>query len=192
MTLLSALAPSMMNSRQTFGSSPRSIRLSISAWTTAVFSVAPSTRPSGCLSPLPSMPSAATSTRSLPICRPSIWMISRSSLDRSVAIHSASRSADSATNRREAADFEVPSPDDRQVALRKPDSPPEFARRHVDQHQVHGPAAKPVLSLRRRPARQRNFMTVEAAHSRSMHRNFAAVEADLALRRTPLWHFGCR
>ena len=33
MTLLSALAPSMMNSRQTVGSSPRSIRLSISAWT---------------------------------------------------------------------------------------------------------------------------------------------------------------
>jgi hypothetical protein len=25
-----------------------------------------------------------------------------------------------------------------------------------------------------------------------MHRNFAAVEADLALRRTSLWHFRCR
>ena len=37
-------------------------------------------------------------------------MISRSSLDKSDAIHLASRSADSATNRREAADFEVPSP----------------------------------------------------------------------------------
>jgi hypothetical protein len=57
--------------------------------------------------------------------------------------------------------------------------------RHVDQHQVHGPAAKPVLSLRRRPARQRNFMTVEAAHPRPMHRNLTAVEADLALRRAP-------
>jgi hypothetical protein len=113
-------------------------------------------------------------------------MINRSSLDRWVAIHSASRSADSATNRREAADFEVPSP------AMIGSGPPEFARRHVDQHQVHDPAAKPVLSLRRRPARQRNFMTVEAAHSRPMHRNFAAVEADLALRRTSLWHFGCR
>ena len=41
--------------------------------------------------------------RSLPICTPSI-------LDKSDAIHLASRSADSATNRREAADFEVPSP----------------------------------------------------------------------------------
>ena len=37
-------------------------------------------------------------------------MISGSSLDKSGAIHAASRSADSATNRREAADFEVPSP----------------------------------------------------------------------------------
>src|SRR5258707_2065224 len=56
------------------------------------------------------MPRAATSTRSLPMCSPSIWMTSRSSLDRSDAIQSANRSADSATNRREAADFEVPSP----------------------------------------------------------------------------------
>jgi hypothetical protein len=48
-TLLSALAPSMMNRRQTFGSSPRSIRLSMSACTTAAFSVALSIRPSGCL-----------------------------------------------------------------------------------------------------------------------------------------------
>src|SRR6266568_4172933 len=37
-------------------------------------------------------------------------MTRRSSLDRSDAIHAASRAADSATNRREAADFEVPSP----------------------------------------------------------------------------------
>src|SRR5437588_595780 len=77
---------------------------------TAAFSVAPSIRASGCLWPSPSMPRAATSTRSLPMCKPSIWMTRRSSLDRSDAIHSASRSADSATNRREAADFEVPSP----------------------------------------------------------------------------------
>ena len=28
-------------------------------------------------------------------------------------------------------------------------------------------------------------MTIEAAHPRPVHRNFAAVEADLALRRTP-------
>jgi hypothetical protein len=44
------------------------------------------------------------------MCSPSIWMTSRSSLERFEAIHSAMRSADSATNRREAADFDVPSP----------------------------------------------------------------------------------
>jgi hypothetical protein len=42
-----ALAPSMMNSRGTAGSSPRSTRLSISDWTVATVSVAPSARPSG-------------------------------------------------------------------------------------------------------------------------------------------------
>jgi hypothetical protein len=53
---------------------------------------------------------APTRTRSLPMCRPSIWITGRSSCERSEAIHSAMRSADSATNRREAADFDVPSP----------------------------------------------------------------------------------
>jgi 1,2-phenylacetyl-CoA epoxidase PaaB subunit len=41
----------------------------------------------------------AAVTRSLPMCSPSIWMTKRSSLDRSDPIHSASRSADRATNR---------------------------------------------------------------------------------------------
>ena len=73
----------------------------------------------------------------------------------------------------------------RQVALRKPDGAPELARRYVDQHQVHGPATKPILGLRRRPGRQRSFPAVEAPHPRSMHRNLAAVEADLARSRAP-------
>src|SRR6516165_10251161 len=186
MTLLSALAPSMMNSRQTLGSSPRSIRLSMSACTTAAFSVAPSIRASGCLWPSASMPRAATSTRSLPMCSPSIWMTRRSSLDRSDVIHSASRSADSATNRREAADFEVPSPAmTGKIALGQPHRTPELARRHVDQHQVHGPAAKPVFRLCRPPGRQRNFMAVVAAHPRAMHSNLATMEADLSFGPAP-------
>ena len=41
--LLSAFAPSTMNSRGSVGSSPLARRLSIKAWTTTVFSVAPST-----------------------------------------------------------------------------------------------------------------------------------------------------
>ncbi len=132
------------------------------------------------------MPIAATSTRSLPICMPSIWITSRSSLDRSDAIHSAMplrrQRHEPARGRR--LRHAVPG-DDRNVALRQPHSAPELARRDVDQHQVHRPAAKPVLGLRRRPARQRNFLAVEAAHPRPIDRNLAAVEADLARRRAP-------
>jgi hypothetical protein len=86
------------------------------------------------------------------------------SFDKSDAIHLASRSADSATNPARGRRFRGAVPGhDRQVAFRKPDSPPEFARRHVDEHQVQGPAAKPVVGLRRRPARQRNFTAIEDA-----------------------------
>src|SRR5437764_11804433 len=172
MTLLNALAPSMMNSRQTLGSSPRPIRLSMSACTTAAFSVAPSISASGCLWPSPSMPRAATSTNSSPMCSPSIWMTKRSSLDRSDAIHAASHSADSATTRREA-------------AVGQPHRTPELARRHVDQHQVHGPAAKPVLGLCRGPGRQREFMAVVTAHPRPMHGNLATMETNLTLGPAP-------
>src|SRR5436190_910898 len=49
-----------------------------------------------------------SSTRSSPRCSPSIWPTRRSSADRSAAMKSASRAADSATNLREAADFETP------------------------------------------------------------------------------------
>src|SRR5215469_7315955 len=49
--LVSALAPSTINSLQTPGSRPRSIRLSSSACTTVAFSVAPSVAARGCLSP---------------------------------------------------------------------------------------------------------------------------------------------
>jgi transposase len=43
------------------------------------------------LTPSASIPSAATSTRSSPTCKPSIWIARRSSCDRSEAIHSANR-----------------------------------------------------------------------------------------------------
>src|SRR5271157_5558161 len=108
--LESALAPSMTNSRLTFGSRPRSIRLSSRACATTAFSVAPSITPRGCLPPLPSTPTAASSIRSCLMWMPSIWMTSRSSLDRSVAIHSFIRAADSATKRRDTADLDTPEP----------------------------------------------------------------------------------
>src|SRR5271170_3880263 len=41
---------------------------------------------------------------------PSIWITSKSRLERSDAIHSFMRAADSATNRRETADFVSPAP----------------------------------------------------------------------------------
>ena len=78
-------------------------------WTTTVFSVAPSTTARTCLSPLPSTPIAAIRTWS-PTCRPSIWMTSRSSSERSEASQAFIFLRDSATKRRETADFEVPSP----------------------------------------------------------------------------------
>src|SRR3954447_18101439 len=76
----------------------------------AAFSVAPSTSPSGCFSPVASMPTAATRIRSSWTCRPSIWIASRSRDDRSLASQVFSFALDSATNLRDTADFEVPSP----------------------------------------------------------------------------------
>ena len=63
--LISAFEPSTMNRRQSFGSSPRSIRLSNSTCTTAAFSVAPSSKPSGRLAAVPSMPIAASRVSSV-------------------------------------------------------------------------------------------------------------------------------
>src|SRR5450755_147907 len=60
-----AFEPSMMKRRGTVGLRPRSTRLSINACTVAAFSVAPSTSPSGCLSPFTSTPIAATRVMSL-------------------------------------------------------------------------------------------------------------------------------
>src|SRR5262249_36426664 len=72
-----------------------------------------------------------------------------------------------------------------QIALGQPHGTPELARRHVDQHQVHGPAAKPVLGLCRRPGRQCNFMAVVTAHPRAMHSNLATIKTDLSLGPAP-------
>ena len=72
----------------------------------------------------------------------------------------------------------------RGVTLRQSHSTPQLARRDVDQHEVHGPAAKPVLGLRRCPGRQRKLMVVIATHQRATDRN-AAVKADLAFGSAP-------
>lgn len=106
----------------------------------------------GCFLTSPSTPIAVASTRSSPRCSPSIWTTRRSSADRSAAMKSASRAVGSATNLREAADFDTPrSGRCLHVTLRQPDSAGEPARQHIDQHQVHRPASEPVLLRRHCP-----------------------------------------
>src|SRR5437764_113629 len=100
----------MMNNRGTTGSSPRASRLSMSACTTAAFSVAPSISASGCLMPSPSIPIAATRTISWLMWMPSICTTRMSSRERSAPDHSRSRALDKATKCREAADFDTPDP----------------------------------------------------------------------------------
>src|SRR5262249_58044106 len=76
-------------------------------------------------------------------------------------------------------------PESARTAPAHPHPPPELARRHMDQHRVHAPAAKPVFRLCRPPGRQRNFMAVVTAHPRAMHSNLATVETDLSLGPAP-------
>jgi hypothetical protein len=85
MTSRRSAAPSKMNSRQTFESSPALDQVVDQRLHDNSMPVAPSTRPSGCLWPSASIARAATSTRSFSTCRPSIWLTTRSSLDRSDA-----------------------------------------------------------------------------------------------------------
>jgi hypothetical protein len=85
------------------------------------------------------------------------WITRMSRPERSLAIHSFMRSADSATNCREAADFDSRR-GRRHVALRPPRRTPELARRDVEQHLVHGPCAEPILRQGLLPARQHDFL----------------------------------
>ncbi len=96
------------------------------------------------------------------------------------------RAADSATKRREVADFDRPAPSEAGTSPPgQPDRTPEFARRDVDQHLVHRPFAEPILADRALPAWQRAFRAVKTANARTLNPDLAAVEADLALRSTP-------
>ena len=106
-------------------------------------------------------------------------------MSRSGAIHSFMRAADSATKRREVADFETGRRrGGRNVALGQAHRPLEFARGDGDQHLVHRPFAEPILPDR---ASQlgRAFLAVEAANARTLDIDLAAVKADLALRPPP-------
>lgn len=103
----------------------------------------------------------------------------RSSADRSVAMKSASRAADSATKRRGGRRLRNSrSGRCRHVTLGQPDSAAKPTRRHIDQHQVHCPATERVLLRRRFPARDRDLAAVHAPDPRALDLDLAAVEAD--------------
>src|SRR5216683_383504 len=181
MALESAFEPSMMNRRGTAGSSPRSIKLSISAWTTAECSVAPSMSPSGCFVPSLSIPIAATSTISSAIWMPSICTTMMSRWPRSDAIHSFMRAADNATKRREVADFDTPAP---RGAGTSP-SGSRTARRNfrVDtliniRFIAHRPSQS--SSLARSQLGSGNSWPSKSRTRGRLELHFAAVEADLA------------
>src|SRR5215469_864826 len=184
--LESAFEPSMMNNRGRVGSTPRSTKLSISAWTTEAFSVAPSISPRGCLIPSPSMPTAATRTRCSVMWMPSICTTKRSS-PRKVRLHKALHAL--ARQRHEmprCRRFRRPgSRWCRNIALRKPYRPTEFPRRDIDEHQIHRPPPEPVLGHCVLPARQHHLLAAEFTNSWPFDIDLAAMEANLPLRVAP-------
>src|SRR3954462_7704738 len=117
---------------------------------------------------------------------PSIWITSRSRPERSDAIQSFMRAADSATKRRGGGRFRQTSPrGPRNVPLRTPNRSGKLARRDIDQHLVHGPLPEPVLRNCRLPTRYRLLLPVKVAKPWPLDFDLAAVEADLALRFPP-------
>ena len=184
--LESAFEPSMMNNRGTAGSSPRSTRSSINACTTAACSVAPSISPSGCLTPSPSIPIAATSTKCSLMWMPSICTTMMSRPERSAPIHSFMRAADSATKCREAADFDTPAP----AGAGTSPSGSRTARRNFRVETLISirfiaHLTEPVLLDRPLPARQRQLLAGQVAHPRPLDLHLAGVEPDLALGSAP-------
>src|ERR1700737_2557790 len=115
---------------------------------------------------------------------PSIWIPTNPRPERSRAIHSFSRAADSATKRREAADFDKPEPR-RHVTFGQAHRTFELARRDVDQHLVHGPLTEPVFRHRTFPTGKSLLLAIEATKARAFNRHLAAVKANLAFRLAP-------
>src|SRR6476659_2013760 len=132
-------------------------------------------RPSGCLSPFASTPIAATRIRSSSMRIPSIWITSRSSLDRSEAIHSCMRAAESATKWREAADFDTPLP----AGAGTSPSGNRTARLNLRVDTLISIRfAEPVLVYSLLPAFQWQFFAVEPAYPRPLDYDLASVETD--------------
>src|SRR3954470_4446536 len=181
----SALAPSMMNSQTPAGSRPRSTRLSSRASTVAAFSVAPSTKPSGCFSPRPSMPTAATRINSSPTCIDlDRQQIERRQVGGQQFPHLRARQRDElARHRRLRGAVARDRPD---IAVRQAHRAAELPGRDVDQHLVHRPLVEQGLVLGRSPTRQHQFLfALTAANPGAINPDPASVKADLALGLTP-------
>src|SRR6202023_3172134 len=113
---------------------------------------------------------------------PSIWITSNPRPERSRAIHSFSRAADSATKRRFRQTRAVGR---RHVTFGQAHRTFELARRDVDQHLVHGPLTEPVFRHRTFPTGKSLLLAVEATKARAFNRHLAAVKANLAFRLAP-------
>src|SRR5438046_9114575 len=113
---------------------------------------------------------------------PSIWITSKSRPERSDAIHSFMRAADSATKRRETADFDRPAP----AAAGTSPSGSRTDRANLRVATLisiwfMAPLAEPVLGNRRIPARHRLLLAREVAKSWSSELVLAAGEGGLTL-----------
>src|ERR1700724_2493313 len=113
---------------------------------------------------------------------PSIWITSNPRPERSRAIHSFSRAADSATKRRFRQTRAVGR---RHVTFGQAHRTFELARRDVDQHLVHGPLTEPVFRHRTFPTGKSLLLAIEATKARAFNRHLAAVKANLAFRLAP-------
>src|ERR1700730_3932569 len=109
---------------------------------------------------------------------PSIWITSNPRPERSRAIHSFSRAADSATKRREAADFDKPEPLGAGTSPSGKRTERSNLRRDVDQHLVHGPLTEPVFRHRTFPTGKSLLLAIEATKARAFNRHLAAVKAN--------------
>jgi len=180
MALLSALAPSTINSRRTFGSSRRSIDCRSAPARRRQPRSSPSTRASGCFAV--GIDSERGDQHQI------VAEVQAIDLDNQQVQLWTGQMPSTRPDGRPTWPQTVVRPTTSRCRPRRPpaDHPPAVApraaaaRRDVDQHQVHGPAAKPVLAMRGRPGRQVDLMPDVATHARPMHGHLAAVEADLA------------
>lgn len=113
----------------------------------------------GCLLPSPSTPIAVTSTRSSPICSRRSGPPGRRAR---TILQPRSRPAAPPTAPRIRRFRHARSGRRRHVTIGQRNGAAEPARRHVNQHQVHGPPAEPAFPGGRFPARDHDLATAHA------------------------------